>query len=171
MNTLLVNLFGGPGVGKSTLAAGLFHALKIKGVETELVTEFAKDLVWDGSLEVMRDQLYIFATQRHRLWRLLGKVQVVITDSPMLLSLYYAPFKSAEFNALVVDQHYTLCRRLDVLVPRTKPYSTVGRVHREDEARRIDDWCMATLAECYGEGPVVSDNIDYITEVICSMID
>jgi adenylylsulfate kinase-like enzyme len=41
----VINLFGGPGTGKSTLAAALFTDLKMKGINAELVTEFAKDLV------------------------------------------------------------------------------------------------------------------------------
>ena len=44
---LCVNLFGGPGIGKSTTAAGVFNLLKLHGIETELITEFAKDLVWE----------------------------------------------------------------------------------------------------------------------------
>ena len=40
--TLVVNLFGGPGVGKSTLRAGVFHKLKLKLLNVEEVIEFVK---------------------------------------------------------------------------------------------------------------------------------
>lgn len=43
MPTLVVNLFGGPGSGKSTGAAYVFARLKMLGYNAELVTEFAKD--------------------------------------------------------------------------------------------------------------------------------
>ncbi len=39
-------MFGGPGTGKSTSAAGLFFKMKLAQMEVELVTEYAKDLVW-----------------------------------------------------------------------------------------------------------------------------
>lgn len=44
-NTIVVNLFGAPGAGKSTGAAHIFAELKMCGINTELVTEFAKDKV------------------------------------------------------------------------------------------------------------------------------
>lgn len=42
-NTLVVNLLGGPGCGKSTGAAYIFSQLKMRNIDAELVTEFAKD--------------------------------------------------------------------------------------------------------------------------------
>lgn len=42
---LTVNLYGAPGAGKSTGAAYIFSQLKMRGVNAELVTEFANDPV------------------------------------------------------------------------------------------------------------------------------
>lgn len=39
----VINLFGQPGAGKSTGAAYIFSQLKLRGINAELVTEFAKD--------------------------------------------------------------------------------------------------------------------------------
>ena len=41
---LVINLFGAPGVGKSTGAAKVFTELKQLGVNCELVGEVAKDI-------------------------------------------------------------------------------------------------------------------------------
>ena len=41
--TLVINLFGGPGCGKSTTMARLFADLKARGYNVEMVSEFAKD--------------------------------------------------------------------------------------------------------------------------------
>ena len=49
---LVVNLFGAPGAGKSTGAAYIFSKLKMSGINVELVTEFAKDKVWEESKAV-----------------------------------------------------------------------------------------------------------------------
>lgn len=51
---LIINLFGAPGAGKSTGAAYVFSQLKAAGVNAELVTEFAKDKVWEGTKAVSR---------------------------------------------------------------------------------------------------------------------
>ncbi len=48
--TLVINMFAGPGAGKSTLAAGTFFRLKCLGVNAEIAPEYAKDLVWEESL-------------------------------------------------------------------------------------------------------------------------
>ena len=41
--TIVVNLFPGPGTGKSTGAAYIFSKLKMAGVDAEYVSEFAKE--------------------------------------------------------------------------------------------------------------------------------
>ena len=87
--TLVVNLFGGAGVGKSTLMAQIFAELKIKGYDCEMVTEFAKDLIWEKRDETFKDELYIFAKQNHRMFRVNGKVDIIVTDRPLLLTNAY----------------------------------------------------------------------------------
>lgn len=56
---LVINLFGAPGAGKSTGAAYIFSRLKMVGLNAELVTEFAKDKVWEGATAPFENQLYI----------------------------------------------------------------------------------------------------------------
>ena len=59
--TIAINFFGAPGSGKSTLSAIVFAKLKMMGVNCELVTEFAKDKVWEKNNEALSNQIYIFA--------------------------------------------------------------------------------------------------------------
>lgn len=88
-NTLVVNLFDSPGTGKSSEMAYIFYQLKSRGINAEKASEFAKDKVWEESVEVFKNQAYIFGKQYFRLSRVAGKVDVVITDSPILLSMFY----------------------------------------------------------------------------------
>ena len=103
MKTLIVNIFGGPGAGKSTTMAGVFSQLKRLDIDCEQVTEFAKDLVWEDRQETFKDELYIFAKQAHRLFRVNGKVDVIITDRPLILTNLYAE-NNSELCALCLSE-------------------------------------------------------------------
>lgn len=145
-NTLTVNLFGGPGTGKSTTAAGVFHQLKLVEVEAELAPEYAKDKVWERTTNTLNNQLYVFGKQHHRIWRLQGQVDVVITDSPLLLSLYYGRDRSPAFHELVREEHERL-NNLNVLLIREKPYHPNGRMQTESQALDIDVFLKNMLTE------------------------
>ena len=104
MKTIIVNLFGAPGAGKSTGAAYIFSKIKMAGVNAELVTEFAKDKVWEESKEVFNNQIYIFGKQSFKISRVMNKVDVIITDSPIILSSFYNSDETIqeELDALVM---------------------------------------------------------------------
>ena len=136
---LLVNLYGAPCAGKSTGAAYVFSQLKMAGVNVELVTEFAKDKVWEENKAVFQNQAYIFGKQYFRISRVQDKVDVVITDSPLLLSCYYntdTKILGEEFNNLVkkVSESYN---SMNVFINRVGPYSSVGRFQTEEESNQI----------------------------------
>ena len=141
--TLIINLFGGPGCGKSTTAAGIFSDLKRAGVNaelvSELVTEFAKDKVWEKSNKIFQNQYYIFGKQHWKLFRTLGEVDVVVTDSPLLLSIVYNDLyaKKAAFNAMALEA-FNEFNNLNYVLTRTKVYNPKGRNQTEEEACNID---------------------------------
>lgn len=86
---IIVNLFGGPGCGKSTTAAGVYYHLKMLHLNVELSTEFAKELSWEDRDVALDDQPYILGEQHHRLHRLDGKVDAIITDCPLTMGAAY----------------------------------------------------------------------------------
>lgn len=135
---LVVNLFGAPGSGKSTGSAYIFSKLKMKGINAELVTEFAKDKVWENNEEVFKNQAYIFGKQSFRLSRCKDKVDVVITDSPLLNSALYNndPILGYAFNEVVANVFHSY-NNLNVVVERDKPYNPIGRNQTEEESDTI----------------------------------
>lgn len=139
-NTLFVNLFGGPGTGKSTTAALLFGQLKEAGVNAELVTEFAKDVVWEDR-RVIACQPYVFGKQLWRLERLRGKVDVVVTDAPLVLSLVYAEALGEAWKQVVLAQTSKF-NNMNVFLVRDNiehPYNPEGRYQKDvEEAETLD---------------------------------
>lgn len=144
MNTQIINLFGGPGTGKSTIAALVFGELKKKGYEIELVTEYAKDKVWEESYKTLENQIYVFGKQLHRIWRIKNKVNFIITDSPILLSIIYDKEKNDNLKRLVLDVHNNF-NNINILIKRDTIYNPNGRFQNEIEAKQIDKQIMNLL--------------------------
>jgi len=136
--TKIINLFAGPGAGKSTTAAGIFYELKQKGVLIELVTEVAKDLVWSQRQQCMKCQPLIFGKQLYRIERLIGKVDYIVTDSPFLLSALYGQALYPESFIRAVTDIFKEFDNLNFFLLRNKPYVEVGRMQNETEAKGID---------------------------------
>ena len=135
---LVVNLFGAPGAGKSTGAAYVFSKLKMAGVNAELVTEYAKDKVWEGNEEVFKNQAYIFGKQYFRISRLQNKVDVVVTDSPLLLSSFYTedPILGDTFDRMVMSV-FNSYDSFNAFIVRVKPYNEAGRFQTEAESDQV----------------------------------
>ena len=136
--SLIINLLSGPGVGKSVMATRVFSALKDQGIVAEMALEFAKDLTWEGRHNALTCQPYVLGEQIWRVDRLIhAGVEIIITDSPVLLSLAY----SKEFEhlpGLALEYHRKLWA-LNFFLERVKPYSAAGRNQTESEAKVLDD--------------------------------
>lgn len=132
---IIVNLFGVPGAGKSTGAAYIFSKLKMRGIEAELITEFAKDKVWKNSEKAFQNQAYIFGQQSFRISRMENEVDIVITDSPLLLSAFYNtnPVLGESFNDVVANVFHSY-NNINYLLTRVKPYHAKGRLQTEEES-------------------------------------
>src|SRR5256885_11799690 len=88
--TTIFDLYGGPGTGKSTSAALMYAMLKQKGVNSELVREYVKDWAWDDRKINTYDQLYLMGKQIRRESMLYGKVDAIVSDSPVMMGIYYS---------------------------------------------------------------------------------
>jgi len=139
MNNVVINLIGGPCSGKSTIASGVFYELKKRGINCEMALEFAKDKVWEESFKTMDDQIYIFGKQFHKIWRLKDKVNVIITDSPLLISIHYNKDKSKYFDKFVIEQYNRFNNKLYFIERNNDNYQKEGRLQTFDEAKVIDN--------------------------------
>ena len=133
----VINFFAEPSAGKSTTASGLFFGMKHLGLNVELVNEYAKMCVWEDKKRTLDDQLYVTAKQNHQIERLRGKVDFVITDSPLLLGIIYK--RSSGFPSFepLVKEVFDSYENFNVLLRRTKPYRTEGRMQTESAARIV----------------------------------
>lgn len=134
----VINFFGAPGAGKSTEAARTYVALKDKGVNVELVREVAKDLAWSGGLDVANKVPFYLAAQQMRLQEALrGKVDVVVSDSPIFMSALYADGTLVPDYERICLEMFDQFQNINYFVPRSKPYNRDGRAQTSQESLQI----------------------------------
>lgn len=173
--TLVVNLFAGPRAGKSTVMADIFSRLKRKGIDCEMTGEYAKEKVWEDTTKILLDQFYVSAKQYHRLHRLNGKVDVIISDSPLLLGLYYGDLSEPEeFKSLIVKK-FNEFDNLNIFLERNSPYNPNGRMQDEKTAKDIDKFLREEVIPKYCPNaihiPAERESINKIVEIIESKIE
>lgn len=143
-HTTVINLWAGPGHGKSTLAAGLFSELKRQGFSVELVSEFVKEWAWEAKKVSKYDQVTIAAEQIQREARLLGKVDLIITDSPVLLCGFYdskfheRPLVNGLLKSYKAETKRDGYTDVHLVIPGMfKEYRTEGRYQNKAEAEAL----------------------------------
>lgn len=146
--TKLINIYGGPGAGKSTTAAGVFYELKKLGYSCGLVTEMATELVYDEAFNVMNDQIYLFGEQWHRTNRMLGKVDYIVTDSPFLLNIIYDRSNDEPLHELVLSKIAAI-PSYNYFVKRGEDFSEGGRVHNLEQSKEKDKEIISLCEQNY----------------------
>lgn len=155
MKTIVVNLMGAAGSGKSTLATEVFAKLKRKGYNCEYVDEYAKHMVYENNLSRLSNQLLVFSNQYFSLDVIRDKVNIIITDSPLLLSIFYNRENVNPNHLKVPDKLlkelvvycYSTFDNLNYFLTRNHEYKQEGRYQTEQEARAQEEKLKALLSE------------------------
>ena len=147
---IIVNLFGGPGAGKTTLAYYLAYRFKQAGFRAELVGEAAREIIYDRNnpkeggtaAQLLDNQLLITGLQAERIKRLERHgIEVAIADSPLKMGLLYvndSDMQSA-LAAAIARFNEGLPHQINVYVMRTcGTYDKESRAQGEDDAIRLD---------------------------------
>lgn len=153
--TLVVNCYAGPGAGKTTASWAIAAELKKQGYNVEYVPEYAKELVWEGRNEVLdgsiENQKIITAEQNKRIDRLIGKVPIVITDSPLLLRMIYCnenePQTEVEAFGKEILKKYESYNNFNLYIERKDNYEPAGRLQTREESIEIDNKVEAMLKQ------------------------
>lgn len=146
----MVNLFGGPGCGKSTAAAYIFSQLKMRGHTVELVNEYAKRLTWEENYTALKNQVYILGQQYYQECLSFDKVSCVITDSPLLIGTMYR----GEMDIDIYNDYKNLAVRLfqsrdnfNIMMKREGEYDIVGRNQTLEQAEDLDNVARGLVEE------------------------
>jgi hypothetical protein len=149
MDSLIINFFGGPGIGKSTQSSGLYTIMKKHHFDVELTYEFPKIVAWEENHSAIKDQFYITANQHRNISRLYGKVKYIIVDSPIILGTVYKTRYNTEpqYPSMFYDDTFdefllSLFKKynsLNILLKRDDTtYDENGRFQNLQESKDID---------------------------------
>lgn len=168
-------MLGEPSVGKSTAAAYIFAKLKMNGVCCEYVSEFAKDKVYEGNAEVFKHQEYLFGEQSYKMARVKGKVNVIVTNSPLILSVVYNQNENLtenfENSVFEIFNSYT---NLNYLICRSHSYEDLGRNQNEKEAEEVRMKLISVLDKYkidYTKIPGTIEFYDLIVKGVMSILE
>ena len=142
-----INLYGGPGIGKSTVAALVFAELKLKAFNVEITHEYAKELVYEGFDLKKADKTFQYRILMEQVRRELifqNKVDFLISDSPLLLNAYYngdpGAIHLARINEQEKDLHFYLLRSHE-------HFESKGRSHSHKQSVGIDNNMLKFLTD------------------------
>jgi hypothetical protein len=151
----IINFFGGPGIGKSTQASGLFTEMKKHHMNVEYTYEFPKEVAWEGNISQLKDQFFITANQHRNISRLYGKVDYIIVDSPIVLGCFYENRYGQDYPASFYgitglgNFLWNLFKQYDniniLLTRNQETYDPNGRLQDLGEAIEIDNDIKETL--------------------------
>jgi hypothetical protein len=175
----LINLFGGPGIGKSGIAAGITYKLKKNHISCDQPYEFPKLLAWDNNHSAIQDQLYVLANQHRGIVKSYGKVDYIVLDSPILLSLTYRNYyKGTEypsslygesFDKMVLDT-FNQYDNINIVLDRADGvHNNDERYQNLEESKELDGVIENSLIENnipFHKIKVDDDTVDNIIELI-----
>jgi len=140
----IINIFGGPSVGKSVLRAELFVKMKKNNYKVEEITEYAKDLTYGEDNVKLSNQLHILGEQYHRQFVLMDKVDYILTDSPFCLGIAYLngdKYLPKEKYTDFVISLYESFENINIFINRNNSYKyqEFGRSQSLEEAITKDN--------------------------------
>jgi tRNA uridine 5-carbamoylmethylation protein Kti12 len=143
---LVVNLIGPPSSGKSVLRADLFSYFKKQGkYRVEEIHEYAKLLTYKNP-EELKNQFQVSAIQEEWQKCLIGKVDLAITDSPILLGAIYDVSPTQPQLEYYLVNRFNTYNNLNFVLPYVYQ-ENYGRLHNVEESKQISEQLYKLVAK------------------------
>lgn len=147
--THYINFVGAPGAGKSLMCALTYVEFKKKHMSVEIVSEYAKQLVYMKDYEMLNNQWIVSYNQYKMLKSMEKVVDYVCCDSPLLLGLFYNEYHSENVCNVRKTKQMILSKITElekennstyIFIERNTnlPFQKYGRIHGEQEATIIE---------------------------------
>jgi hypothetical protein len=149
----VINLFGAPGMGKSSARSGVFWLMKSHHKSCEEISEYAKYLVLSGrKWQLTEEQTYLFSKQNHK--QLIVErsgYEYAVTDSPLLLCSFYAPAGYHKSFEGLVDEASERFENINFFITRDvsgqEYFEERGREHNREQSLQVEAEMREYLAK------------------------
>jgi len=173
---IVVNLIGGPGVGKSILTSEVFVELKRKFISAEISPEYIKKKLREGSMKAVQSQIYIFGKQQYQLFTMKDEVDVIVTDSPFVLSSIYDTSGCDELRTIIMKE-FNKYDNMTYFIERdtTVAYEQEGRYQDIDGAKEVDnnvkDFLKSNNIDFTSVNGIGKESLDFIINDVIKKLD
>lgn len=153
-NQLRVNFFGAPARGKTETASRIFSELRSQHYSAGLVQEWIKGWALANHPVEHFDQIYVFGKQHHIEYEYLkAGVKNVVTDSPVWLSVFYAPHDLRRGIAEMIREYDDKYPALNILLLRDQdaPFEREGRYQNEHGAQELENKMIHFMLDVFGD--------------------
>lgn len=158
MKTTIINFYGGPAAGKSTISKLLYEKMQEMQIfeDVAFVNEFATELILRGESHKLKDQMFVTGGQIDKLKTHIGKAPIIITDSPLQLGRVYSSLEQFNEVSSLIDATLDNTNEINIVIERNLdfPFETYGRVHTLEESIEKDKELLFMLE---------SDNKEFLT--------
>ncbi len=139
--TFMISFIGSSGAGKSTAGLGAAYNLKLLGKSVEYVPEFAKRLVYDGTLEKnIPNQSYIAAEQFKMIYDLLGQVDYIVTDAGLEITALHSSRENEIIEKMVWYLRNRVKNQITIFIEMDEEkvkFENRGRIESQKESQRF----------------------------------
>lgn len=171
--TTVINFIAGPGVGKSVMTSLVFAKLKMMGYNTEIIPEYAKQLVWTEEFELLNNQYHVSYYQNKLISSLMNKTDIVVTDGCLLHGLVYNMINPDNTSDKDKTKHAILnwfnsFKNINILLERNPDlvYQQEGRIQTPDEAIHVDNLLKFQLFDNKIEYQRFKSSEDTVPEIL-----
>ncbi len=138
--SIIIDIYGGPGSGKSSTAKMLSGLINSLGYTSETPEEYPKYLIHKEDFKSLSNQIGIFSEHKLRIDSLLGKYDFIISDSPTLMQNIYIKdvYGKKDYKLLrklvKLEHQKHNDRRISFFLNRKHNFKEIGRVQNEEQA-------------------------------------
>lgn len=116
-----------------------------------MAREYAKELTWEERWDELNCQFHVTGQQVWRVRSLIGKVEMIISDSPIITGCLYSNPEDIMLRKAIIEQ-FNLFDNINYLLNIPRIYNPKGRRQTVEESKDIKSKLQSYLDE---------NNIDY----------